>query len=179
MNPVEAALLAMLSIHDGSGRYYLAKLSGLGEGFIRDRLKNLREQGLIVTKRSGNYLTEKGMEELNEYLNSLGIARLSSIDLSPIFKDKYLSCLIAVTKRGIDDVVRARDELIRHGCKAAIIMHNECSEIAIPMTPFKLRDLNNELNQRLKNISSCGDTLIGVCGDNEFINVMAILSTSG
>jgi hypothetical protein len=177
MNRVEAALLAMLSIHDGSGRYYLAKLSGLGEGFIRDRLKDLREQGLIATKRSGNYLTDKGREELNRYLANLGISKLSAIDLSSIFKDKYLSCLIAATKRSIDDVVRARDELIRHGCKTAIIMRNECDEIAIPMTPFKLRDLNNELNQRLKDISSCGDTLIGVCGDNEFINIMAILST--
>ncbi|GGP19422.1 hypothetical protein GCM10007981_03040 [Thermocladium modestius] len=176
MNAVEAAILIMMDFHEGAGRYYLAKLSGLGEGFIRDRLNELRAKGLVESKRSGSYLTQRGRMELRRYLDEVGIRKLIQIDLSRLLRARHAACMVAVAKMVPKDVVGLRDELVRHGCKAAVIMRNECGDVVIPMTPFKVSDMDAELSRNLKEASECGDSLIGVCGDNEFINIMAILS---
>ncbi len=121
MNAVEAAILIMMDFHEGgAGRYYLAKLSGLGgEGFIRDRLNELRAKGLVESKRSGSYLTQRGRMELRRYLDEVGIRKLIQIDLSRLLRARHAACMVAVAKMVPKDVVGLRDELVRHGCKAA------------------------------------------------------------
>ncbi len=163
-----------LEIHGRMGRTSLKKLTGLGEGVIRRIMNILKELNAIKTTRGGAELTQEGRDLLRRFLNELGVKAYAITDYMLEFLNcKGRTCITFLLNRQINErsVVMLRDEALKKGCNAALIMTCKCegglARIYIPPLGF-LDEFNPSVNERLKadlgGVLECNDSVITLCG---------------
>lgn len=159
--PVQLAYaLMVIGGEVGVGRKRLAQLLGLGEGTVRTMLSRLASAGLIRTTKKGLSLTEKGrqaFQSISTVVKSMG---------RPAFPLPWeLEHSVGVLVKGMADKVvsglEERDEAIRHGAEAAIILTREADGIHMP----RISNISQERPEFAKNVEeffkpSVGDVMI-------------------
>lgn len=103
------------------GRKRLTQLLGLGEGSVRTMLQRLSRLGYAKSTRSGIVLTENG-KQLHESLMNV-VKTVKKVDFEMPWK---AAVNYGVVLRGLADRVSTgvdeRDEAVRHGALAAMIL---------------------------------------------------------
>ena len=110
-------LLVFMHLVDRSSRQALAQEVGVGEGAIRSILDILKNKGFIESSPHGHQLTQKGEGVLGDL--SAVIKAFCPIDT--LFYKDYQQFAIVVGKGAIAGI-EARDEAIRNGAKAALVL---------------------------------------------------------
>ncbi|MDW8084564.1 MAG: DUF4443 domain-containing protein [Candidatus Caldarchaeum sp.] len=113
------------------GRKKLTQLLGVGEGSVRTMLSRLVSLGYVVSTRSGITLTETG-RKLYETLRNL-VSPLMKVDFAMPW-DAYHN--YGVVLRGaagkVSTGIEERDEAVRHGASAAMVLTCEPDGIHMP-----------------------------------------------
>ena len=175
----EDSLIIMLTLRlrGRIGRYHLVNLLGIGEGVIKDRLRELKESGLIQASRSGSVLTNDGVRKLNELLSNYGIVNIQEIDLTPVFGRKYNYCVMGGLMKwssGIS-IIELRDIGVKNGGDAVLIMHVNCMSVDIPLTDLTIEKFSPELASRIKSTYPCGTYVIAVCGRTLYYSLRGLI----
>jgi DNA-binding MarR family transcriptional regulator len=145
---------------EGVGRKRLAQLLGLGEGTVRTMVSRLASAGLIHTTRKGLSLTERGRQLYQSLTSIIGSVGRASFPLPWDLKHS-----IGVLVRGLADRVLSgleeRDEAIRYGADAAIVLTREADGIHMP----QVSNISRERPEFAKNVEeffkpSVGDVMI-------------------
>jgi len=125
-------LIMIIGRSETIGRKRLSKLMGLGEGAVRTMLMRLKDDGLIeVVGREGCRLTQKGKRiyrELEKTIKDLGELELElpwnyPSNYAIVVKDRA-----KLVRRGLEQ----RDEAIRAGARAAIILTYQDDRLMMP-----------------------------------------------
>ncbi len=116
--------LLVLAREGPLGRLKIAERIGLGEASIKTMLRRLRDLGLVeVDPVAGAYLTSKG----EEIINNLSDKIKPPITVSLYETAKWPNSKVVVLRKAADllnkiNVLEIRDELIRRGAHAALII---------------------------------------------------------
>ncbi|HDD56689.1 MAG TPA: DUF4443 domain-containing protein [Nitrososphaeria archaeon] len=114
------------------GRKRLSKLMGLGEGAVRTMLMRLKDDGLIeVVGKEGCKLTQRGKRiyrELERLIKDVGELKLELPWNHPSNYTIIVKNRANLVKRGLEQ----RDEAIRAGAKAAIILTYKDDKLMMP-----------------------------------------------
>lgn len=125
-------LIMIIGRSETIGRKRLSRLMGLGEGAIRTMLMRLREDGLIeVVGKEGCKLTQKGRrvyKELEKLIKDIGELELELPWSHPSNYTIVMKNRASLVKRGLEQ----RDEAIRAGAKAAIILTYQDDKLMMP-----------------------------------------------
>ncbi|WP_291765124.1 DUF4443 domain-containing protein [Caldivirga sp. UBA161] len=170
-------IMIALKLRGRTGRYHLVNLLGIGEGVIKDRLRELKEAGLIQSSRSGSVLTNGGIRKLNELLNNYGIINIQEIDLTPVFRRKYNYCVMGGLMRwpiGVN-IIELRDIGVKNGGDAVLIMHVDCTSVNIPLTDLTVERYSPELATRIKSTYPCSTYVIAVCGRTLYYSLRGLI----
>ncbi len=121
----------LLKDREPLGRHALSKELRLGEASVRTLVKRLKELGVVnVDPVGGCILTGLGRDLVKELTEVVPrIEEVSSI-LKQLALDKY--SYAARVRKGDLDVMRVRDETIRVGASAALILKCVESKLIIP-----------------------------------------------
>ncbi|MGC8571151.1 MAG: hypothetical protein ACP5L1_07515 [Caldivirga sp.] len=170
-------IMLTLRLRGRTGRYHLVNLLGIGEGVVKDRLRELKKLGLIQVSRSGSVLTNDGVRKLNELLSNYGIANVQEIDLAPVFNKKYNYCVMGGLLKwpGEINIVELRDVGVRNGGDAVLIMHVDCMSVNIPLTGLTVENFSPELASRIKATYPCGTYVIAVCAGTLYNSLRGLI----
>ena len=175
----EDSLIIMLTLklRGRTGRYHLVNLLGIGEGVIKDRLRELKEAGLIQASRSGSVLSNEGIKKLSELLNNYGIVNLQEVDLTSVFGRKYNYCVMGGLAKWPSriNIIELRDIGVRNGGDAVLIMHVNCASVDIPLTDLTVEKFDPELASRIKSTYPCGMHIIAVCGRTLYYSLRGLI----
>lgn len=172
-------LMLALKLIGRTGRYYLVKVLGLGEGYIKDRLRELKEMGLIRVTRSGSELNKDGLTYIDDYAFKVyGLISIRGIDLTKVFGKKYGFCIMGVLRSWMArlSIVEARDAGIRAGADAVLIMHSDCTKVDIPLTGLSLEQFDDALASEIKSSYPCNSYVVAVCGSSMYTAIRGLLS---
>ena len=164
-------IYAILAIGDSGpiGRKRLSAKLGVGEGTIRTILNRLKGLDAVRESRAGYTLTQKGKRFYGEIKSRITVPVEVSFPL-PI-EGKYKA---AVVIRGAAELVKTgveeRDEAVRAGAKAALVLVREGDEIHMP----RLSNLSREQPELAKAVVESlkpenGDVIIITTADNDGI----------
>ena len=125
-------LIMIIGRSGAIGRKRLSKLTGLGEGAVRTMLTRLKDEGLIeVVGREGCRLTQKGetiYRELEKTIRDIGELKL---ELPWNYPSNYAIVVknrAGLVRKGLEQ----RDEAIRAGARAAIILTYQDDRLMMP-----------------------------------------------
>ncbi len=114
------------------GRHAISRLLGIGEAPARTLVKRLRELGVVdVDPVGGCVLTDLGREVAKELLKLVPRVADASSVLSKLLLDRY-AFAARIKYRGEVNVLRIRDEVIRNGASAALILVCRGGKLVIP-----------------------------------------------
>ncbi len=170
------ALLLLITIKDKKvGRKKLSKLLGLGEGSVRSMIRKFSKLGLIMADRGGCYLTSKGQKLLDELLNEL-------VPPTPVKLNLVGEGYAVVIRRAPSptNVIRVRDDVVRHGGEGALVLYMGSSGIIFPESGDMLKDYSLVDEEKLIRMFSLkeGDLLIVGFGRNEPRIISSILAAA-
>ncbi len=167
----EITLLFLIKLYKRIGRYMLKSLTGIGEGMLRRLLSELRDRGLIRSGRGGSEITETGMRALDEALRRSCLVGLVRADeFRRLLKCNGMCIAFLVRGLKVDEraVVRARDESVRLGSYAVLIMRVDSNnKLEILRTEYTLEDFDKRLNELIIETlrPQANDHVIVLCGD--------------
>lgn len=115
------------------GRKRLSNLLSIGEGSVRSIIKKLTELGIIATGKEGCYLTDKGRDMVDEFLNV--VIPPTRVRLK-LVGESYVSVIRAAPQHV--DVIRMRDQVVRHGGSGALILIMSKSGLIFPESGDRL-----------------------------------------
>jgi len=124
-------LLLLLEEREPLGRHVLSRELSLGEASVRTLVKRLREGGYVNVDRVGGcILTDLGRRAVRQLrFLAPAINEVTHI-LNKLTLDRYA---YAVRLRiDVGDVAKARDEIIRCGASAALLLKNVDGKLIIP-----------------------------------------------
>ncbi|MDW8063510.1 MAG: DUF4443 domain-containing protein [Candidatus Caldarchaeum sp.] len=153
-------MILLLGSEPFVGRKKLTQLLGVGEGSVRTMLTRLSSQGYVVSTRRGITLTEAG-RKVYESMRKL---------ISPLLKVDFAMPWDAVHNYGVvvkgmaekvSTGVDERDEAIRHGASAAMVLTCQSDGIYMP----RITNLSTERPEFAQQIQSffkpdTGDVII-------------------
>lgn len=158
-------LLAYLALtQTTAGRRFISAKLGIGEGIVRRAIEAGREQGHLAVNKAGAKITRGGAAFLGE---ALALCDLRLLAYSQSFSSRLCGkiCVAFGYKKAVDDVVKLRDMIVRHGGCGAIIALPRAGQIYIPLAERTLEELDPEMANIVKgNIKE--ETVIISCGDN-------------
>ena len=114
-------------------REKLSKLSGIGEGSIRNILRILSDRKLVVTTRKGSELSSKGKKMFDKAMKLFTLPKKIKHDVFKDSFDAYASVVKEYEREKIKELYKARDFAIRKGCNSAMVLIcNRSGSIKIP-----------------------------------------------
>ena len=114
-------------------REKLSKLSGIGEGSIRNILRILSDRKLVVTTRKGSELSSKGKKMFDKAMRLFTLPKKIKHDVFKDSFDAYASVVKEYEREKIKELYKARDFAIRKGCNSAMVLIcNRSGSIKIP-----------------------------------------------
>jgi hypothetical protein len=173
-------IMLTLRLRGRVGRYYLVNLLGLGEGVVKDRLRELKAMGLVESSRSGSTLTSEGLRRLNEELNGYGVTNIEEVDLTPVFNRRYSYCVMGglIKTPNRLNIVELRDVGIKNGGDAVLIMHVSCETVDIPLTGLTINKFSPELSARIRSRYPCGSYVVAVCGGTMYGSLKGLIEVA-
>lgn len=123
-----ALILFLLETYGKLGRYALSKLTGLGEGRVRNLIRRLAEVGYIEVSKGGSKLTWKGHRLYDYILRELRVEEVLTLSKG----GKEGVCFHF--KGGLKGlrILEVRDEVIRGGGEEALIMEVRGGRLILP-----------------------------------------------
>ncbi len=114
-------------------RQRLSKITGIGEGSIRNILKILSNRKLVVTTRKGSELSPKGEKVFGQVTGLFTLPKKVKHDIFKDGFDAYASVVKKYEREKIKELYKARDFAIRKGCNSAMVLIcNRNGSIKIP-----------------------------------------------
>ena len=111
----------------------LSKLSGIGEGSIRNILRILSNRKLVITTRKGSKLSSKGKKVFDQAMKLFTLPKKINHDVFKDGFDAYASVVKKYEREKIKELYKARDFAIRKGCNSAMVLIcNRSGSIKIP-----------------------------------------------
>ncbi len=120
-------LKALLTLyHKGPmGRQFLSRVLSVGEASARTLIRRLKELELVeVTQAGGAYLTRKGMDVVEKFLEAVIPPKQIDTSCFNYLKLSKEACFAILKGKCRDkvNVLKIRDSLIRYGANAALVM---------------------------------------------------------
>ena len=128
-------------------RQKLSKLSGIGEGSIRNILRILSKRKLVVTTPKGSELSPKGKKIFEQAMELFTLPKKIKYDVFKDGLDGYASVVKKYERERIKELYKARDFAIRKGCHSAMVLIcNRSGSIKIPyVRKWNFNALHEEL----------------------------------
>ena len=125
----------------------LSKLSGVGEGSIRNILRILSNRKLVITTRKGSKLSSKGKKVFDQAMKLFTLPKKINHDVFKDGFDAYASIVKKYEREKIKELYKARDFAIRKGCNSAMVLIcNRSGSIKIPyVRKWNFNTLHEEL----------------------------------
>lgn len=154
----ELKILIFLYISKGYvSRKTLSYELEIGEGVVRRILESLRNEEIVHTIRSGNYLTERGKTFLENYLSSYKIIALKNFQLEDYENYRFA---VAAHGRGLvleKSVIEIRDCSVKSGSDGAFIIVVENNCLLLPPGNEKLRDYLPSTSEKISQMFDLED----------------------
>ena len=125
----------------------LSKLSGMGEGSVRNILRMLSKRKLIITTQKGNELSSKGKTVFDQAMKFFTLPKKIKHDVFKDNFDVYASVVKRYGQEKIRELYKARDFAIRKGCNSAMVLVcNRNGSIKMPyVRKWNFDELHREL----------------------------------
>ncbi|OYT62947.1 MAG: hypothetical protein B6U69_00355 [Thermofilum sp. ex4484_15] len=138
-----ALILFLLETYGKLGRYALSKLTGLGEGRVRNLIRRLAEVGYIEVSKGGSKLTWKGHRLYDYILRELRVEEVLTLSKG----GKEGVCFHF--KGGLKGlrILEVRDEVIRGGGEEALIMEVRGGRLILLPSLTALLERSMNLNE--------------------------------
>jgi len=114
-------------------RQKLSKLTGIGEGSVRNILGILSNRKLVIITPKGSELSPKGKKVFDQTIELFTLPKKIKYDIFKDGLDVYASVVKKYEREKIKELYKARDVAIRKGCNSAMVLIcNRSGSIKIP-----------------------------------------------
>lgn len=158
----EDVIRTFLLVNNSSRHELMDKLE-LGEGTVRSILDELKDKGLIESSQQGHVKTDKGKKLLDEW----------NFEIKEVETNFYEGTQVCICFNSDElNILELRDEAIRKGAKAALILKKEndtisgkgCDEINLEQAKELFNDYNSLIITFGENKKDVYNSAIGVLG---------------
>ncbi|NJE25813.1 DUF4443 domain-containing protein [Thermococcus sp. MV5] len=143
---MEDILITLFLVKTPKGRKQISEELSLGEGTVRTLLKKLTASGLIKSQQKGHFLSEKGINVVNDISNLFS----EPVEIESI--EGFPACALIVRNPPEFKSIELRDEAIRFFAKGAMILLCSEGEAIFPEDERPLKDALPEIDREVKKL---------------------------